>query len=63
MSEGKTSIYRERAQLNLKVFQTKYYYGEKHEFVALIMQTPIQNIQEFNFDDYATFTERVKKNT
>ncbi len=63
MSQGKTTIYKERAQLNLKVFQTKYFYGEKNEFVALIMQTPIQNSEKFNFDDFATFTERIKKNT
>ena len=63
MSQGKTSIYKERAQLNLKVFQTLYFYGEKNEFVALIMQTPMQNSENFNFDDFITFTERVKKST
>ncbi len=63
MSQGKTSIYKERAQLNLKVFQTKYFYGEKNEFVALIMQTPMQNSENFSFDDFITFTERVKKST
>ena len=63
MSQGKTTIYKERAQLNLKVFQTKYFYGEKHEFVALIMQTPMQNTEKFNFDDFTTFSERVKKST
>ena len=63
MSQGKTSIYKERAQLNLKVFQTQYFYGQKNEFVALIMQTPLQNSENFNFDDFITFTERVKKST
>ncbi len=63
MSQGKTSIYKERAQLNLKVFQTKYFYGEKNEFVALIMQTPLQNSEKFSFDNFTTFTERIKKNT
>ena len=27
------------------------------------MQTPIENSENFNFDDFATFTERVKKST
>jgi hypothetical protein len=63
MSQGKTSIYKERAQLNLKVFQTQYFYGQKNEFVALIMQTPMQNSEKFNFDDFITFSERVKKST
>ena len=27
------------------------------------MQTPLLNTQKFNFDDYTTFTERIKKNT
>ncbi len=63
MSQGKTSIYKERAQLNLKVLQTQYFFGEKNEFVALIMQTPIQNSEKFNFDDFITFSERVKKST
>ena len=34
-----------------------------HEFVALIMQTPLLNTESFNFDDFTTFTERVKKST
>ncbi len=63
MSQGKSSIYKERAQLNLKVFQTQYFYGQKNEFVALIMQTPLQNSENFNFDDFASFTERVKEST
>jgi hypothetical protein len=64
MSQGKSNIYIERAQFNLKVFQNKYYYGEKNEFVALIMQTPLYyNDNSDNNDDFFTFTERVKKNT
>ena len=27
------------------------------------MQTPLQNTQKFNFDDFTTFTEKIKKNT
>ncbi len=27
------------------------------------MQTPMQNIEKFNFDDFTTFTQRIKKNT
>ena len=27
------------------------------------MQTPIQNSENFNFDDFITFSERVKKST
>ena len=27
------------------------------------MQTPTQNIEKFNFDDFTTFPERIKKNT
>ena len=34
-----------------------------NEILALIMQTPIENSENFNFDDFATFTERVKKST
>ena len=63
MSQGETTIYKERAQLNLKVYQTEYFFGNKHEFVALIMQTPLQNHQKLNLDDFTTFTERIKKNT
>ena len=63
MSQGKTSIYKERAQLNLKVYQLIYYFGEKNEFVALIMQTPMGNSDSFNFDDFITFTEKVKRGT
>ena len=63
MSQGETTIYKERAQLNLKVYQTEYFYGNKHEFVALIMQTPLENSDKFNFDDFATFSEKIKKNT
>ena len=63
MSQGETTIYKERAELNLKVYQTEYFYGNKHEFVALIMQTPLENSDKFNFDDFATFSEKIKKNT
>jgi hypothetical protein len=63
MSQGKTIIYKERSQLNLKVFQSKYFFNEKYEFVALIMQTPIQDAESLNFDDFITFSERVKKTT
>ena len=27
------------------------------------MQTPLQNSEKFNFDDFITFSERVKKST
>ena len=47
----------------MKVYQTEYFFGNKHEFVALIMQTPLQNHQKLNLDDFTTFTERIKKNT
>ncbi len=63
MSQGKTTIYKERSQLNLKLFQTKYFYGEKHEFVALIMQTPLESSDQFNFDDFTTFSEKIIMNT
>jgi len=40
-----------------------YFFGEKNEFIALIMQTPIQNNDSFNFDDFITLSERVKQST
>ena len=63
MSQGETIIYKERAQLNLKVYQNEYFFGKKHEFVALIMQTPLESSDRFNFDDFMTFSEKIKKNT
>ena len=64
MSEGKTIIYKERAKLNLKVFQFLFFFGiAKYEFVVLIMQTPMEIVEAFNFDDFITFSERVKKST
>ena len=64
MSEGKNIIYKERAKLNLKVFQFLYFFGiAKYEFVVLIMQTPMEIDEAFNFDDFITFSERVKKST
>ncbi len=64
MSQGKTIIYKERAKLNLKVFQFLYFFGiAKYEFVVLIMQTPMEIDEAFNFDDLITFSERVKKST
>ena len=63
MSEGETTIYKERAQLNFKTYQAEYFYGKKHEFIALIMQTPLENSDKFNFDDLAHFSEKIKKNT
>ena len=62
MSPRETIIYKERAQLNLKVYQTEYLYGNRHEFVALIMHTLLENSDKFNFDDFASFSEKIKKN-
>ena len=63
MSQSETIIYKERAQLNLKVYQTEYFLGRKHEFVALIMQSPLESSDRFNFDDFLTFSEKIRKNT
>ncbi len=63
MSLGKIIIYKERAQLNLKVFEQLYFFKQKNRFVALIMQTPIQNEDSFNFDEFTTFSERIKNTT
>ena len=63
MSSGKSSIYKERAELNLKIYEQLQFFGYKYEFVALIKQTPLVNEDAFNFDEITTFTERVKKST
>jgi hypothetical protein len=41
MSQSTTSIYLERAELNMKVYEQLYFFGFKNEFVALIIQTPL----------------------
>ena len=53
---GKTSIYKERAQLNLLIYEQLYFFNYKDEFVALIIQAPIRNEDEFEFDDFTTFS-------
>ncbi len=63
MSQSETIIYKERAQLNLKVYLTEYFLGRKHEFVALIMQSPQESSDRFNFDEFMTFSEKIRKNT
>ena len=63
MSRGKSSVYKERAQLNLIVYEQLNFFNYKDEFVALVIQTPIQNEDAFNFDEFTTFSERVKKST
>ena len=52
MSMGKSSIYKERAQLNLLIYEQLYFFFQKNEFVALIIQAPVQNDDDFNFDDF-----------
>ena len=39
------------------------FFNFKDEFKALVIQTPAQNEDDFNFDDFTTFSERVKKST
>ena len=63
MSLGKPSIYKERAQLILLVFEQLNFFKIKDEFIAIIIQSPLQNEDTFNFDDFTTFSERVKKST
>ena len=45
------------------VYEQLYFFGIKNEFVALIIQAPIQNEDSFFFDDFTTFSERVKLST
>ena len=52
-----------KRELSSKVYQLLYYFGEKNEFGALIMQTPMESSDCFNFDDFITFTEKVKRST
>ncbi len=63
MSQSTTSIYLERAELNMKVYEQLYFFGFKNEFVALIIQTPLQNEDSLSFDDFQTFSKRIKKST
>ena len=60
MPQGETRIFKEKALLNSKVCLIKYFYEDKHEFMALIMLTPFQNTDQFNFDDLSFFTEKIK---
>ena len=62
MSQGKTTIYKERAELNLKVLEILYFFGLKNEFIALIIQSPIEN-EAFSKDDFTSFSRRVKHTT
>ena len=47
----------------MKTYEQLYFFGYKHEFIELIIQTPLENEKSFNFDDFTTFSERVKKST
>ena len=40
MTQGKQSIYKERAQLNKLVFQILYLFGYKYHFEAIIIKKP-----------------------
>ena len=62
MSQGKTTIYKERAELNLKVYEQLYFFGFKNEFIALIIQSPIEN-EASSTDDFTSFSRRVKHST
>ena len=62
MSQGKTTIYKERAELNLKVLEILYFFGLKNEFIALIIQSPIEN-EASSTDDFTSFSRRVKHST
>ena len=47
----------------MRVYEQFYFFGFKNEFVALIIQTPLQNDEDSIFDDFTTFSKRVKKST
>ena len=60
MAEGKIYIYKERAEVNKMVFQIKYFFGYKDQFDAILLQRPQEDIS-FEYDDFVTFSERIKK--
>ena len=56
MSTSKSSLHKDRALLNLKVFEQLYFFDFKNEFTALIIQDPLQNEDNAEFGDFETFS-------
>ncbi len=61
MSQGKSSIYKQRADLNKMVFQIEDYSGHRKEFKMIVIQKPLESSESFNLDDFTNFSERIKK--
>ena len=55
MHQGKTTSYKEKAELNMKIYEQLYFFGQKNEFNALITQYPIEN-EDSNENDFPSFS-------
>ena len=63
MSQGKSSIYKQRADLNKMVFQIDDFFGYRKEYKMIVIQKPLESAESYNLDDFSTFSERIKKST
>ncbi len=62
MSQGKSSIYMERASLNQQILQILFHFGQKKHFLSLVLQKPSDNLDS-KADEFTTFSERIKKSS
>ena len=61
MTQGKQSIYKERAQLNKLVFQILYLFQYQHLFEMIIIRKPQQASESFDYDSYITVSDRINR--
>ncbi len=61
MSQGKSSIYKQRADLNKMIFQIEDFFGKRKEYQMIVIQKPLESSESFDLDDFTTFSERIKK--
>jgi len=61
MSLGKTSIYKQRADLNKMVFTIEDFFGKRQEYKMIVIQKPSEGSESYDLDDFTTFSERIKK--
>jgi hypothetical protein len=54
MSQGASSIYIGRAQLNQEILQILFYFGYKKHFIVLVMQKPSEKLIK-EVDDFTIF--------
>ena len=59
MSNGKSSIYKERADLNQYILQILFFFKDKKHFSALILQKPSEYLNK-EMDEFTTFSEKIK---